>query len=53
LKKLDKLRYLLYTVKKLSGCFSSRPTISFFITVVEFTEIFFAEPAEKCHTVVA
>ena len=40
LKKLDKLRYLLYTVKKLSGCFSSRSTISFFITVVEFTEIF-------------
>ena len=40
LEKLDKLRYLLYTVKKLSGCFSSRPTISFFITVVEFAEIF-------------
>ena len=40
MKKLEKLRYLLYTVKKLSGCFSSRSTISFFITVVEFTEIF-------------
>ena len=26
--------------KKMSGCFSSRSTISFFITVVEFTEIF-------------
>jgi len=24
----------------MSGCFSSRSTISFFITVVEFTEIF-------------
>ncbi|OLA47053.1 MAG: hypothetical protein BHW50_06205 [Ruminococcus bicirculans (ex Wegman et al. 2014)] len=30
----------MYTVKKMSGCFSSRSTISFFITVVEFTEIF-------------
>ena len=40
MKKLDKLRYLLYTVKKLSSYFSSCSTISFFITVVEFTEIF-------------
>ena len=43
-KKFDKLRYLLYTVKKLSGCFSGRSTISFFITVVEFTEIFSQSP---------
>ena len=43
-KKFYKLRHLLYTVKKLSGCFSSRSTISFFITVVEFTEIFSQSP---------
>ena len=40
LEKLDKLRYLLYTVKKLSGCFSSRSQYRFLSLLLNLQRFF-------------
>lgn len=40
MKKLDKLRYLLYTVKKLSGCFSSRSQYRFLSLLLNLQRFF-------------
>ncbi len=40
MKKLDKLRYLLYTVKKLSGCFSSRSQSRFLSLLLNLQKFF-------------
>ncbi len=37
---LDKLRYLLYTVKKLSGCFSSRSQYRFLSLLLNLQKFF-------------